>query len=238
MPELVFFRRGEEVLRVQVGDDRLVLGRGDKCDVAIPDPEVSRQQVALKFDGKELQLEDLSGKGTLLSGKPVTNAVVPDGGDLTLGQWRAIFRASSGDGASDATQVGDGNTQIAPKDPNAQKWQPAQVRIKQGSNETVHKLAGDSFTAGKDPACDLVIQDRFISSRHLRVTRHEGAFHVVDTNSTNGTFIGPLRIHEVTVPLFTTLRVGEAELVLEPAASSKKDGGGAYQGIIGSDPSV
>ena len=30
MPELVFFRRGEEVLRVTVGRTRMVLGRGQK----------------------------------------------------------------------------------------------------------------------------------------------------------------------------------------------------------------
>jgi two-component system response regulator HydG len=39
------------------------------------------------------------------------------------------------------------------------------------------------------------------------------------------------------VPLFTTLRVGETELTLEPAQSApKKDA--SYQGIIGNDPSV
>jgi predicted component of type VI protein secretion system len=51
MPELVFFRRGEEVLRVGLERQRLVLGRGEDCDVVIPDPHVSRQQVALLLDG-------------------------------------------------------------------------------------------------------------------------------------------------------------------------------------------
>jgi pSer/pThr/pTyr-binding forkhead associated (FHA) protein len=51
MPELVFFRRGEEVLRVGLERQRLVLGRGEDCDVVIPDPHVSRQQVVLILDG-------------------------------------------------------------------------------------------------------------------------------------------------------------------------------------------
>jgi two-component system response regulator HydG len=42
MPELVFFRRGLEVLRVGLERRRLVLGRGAGSDVVIPDPEVSR----------------------------------------------------------------------------------------------------------------------------------------------------------------------------------------------------
>ena len=70
MPELVFFRRGEEVLRFGLDRPRTVLGRGEKSDVVIPDPQVSRQQVAIQFDGAQVSLEDLSGRGTLVSGLP------------------------------------------------------------------------------------------------------------------------------------------------------------------------
>jgi transcriptional regulator with GAF, ATPase, and Fis domain len=81
-----------------------------------------------------------------------------------------------------------------------------------------------------------VVQDRFISNRHLKMTRRESAFHVVDLGSTNGTYLGEARIFEVEVPLNTTLRMGEAELILERLSQ----GGQAAQthGIIGNDPSV
>ena len=64
MPELVFFRRGEEVLRVGMDRPRLVLGRGEQSDVVIPDPEVSRQQVALVLDGGRCQPVSLRGRGS------------------------------------------------------------------------------------------------------------------------------------------------------------------------------
>ncbi|WP_224250227.1 FHA domain-containing protein, partial [Hyalangium gracile] len=51
MPELVFFRRGEEVLRVALERQRMVLGRAQDCDIVIPDPHVSRQHLALLLDG-------------------------------------------------------------------------------------------------------------------------------------------------------------------------------------------
>ena len=41
MPELVFLRRGEELLRVALDRSRVVLGRGETSDVVIPDPEVA-----------------------------------------------------------------------------------------------------------------------------------------------------------------------------------------------------
>jgi DNA-binding NtrC family response regulator len=237
MPELVFFRRGEEVLRVAVDRARLVLGRGDRSDVAIPDPEVSRQQVALLWDGERCRVEDLSGKGTLVAGQAVTSGALEDGADLALGQWRAVFRLrAGGDGAEAPTDVGH-TTSVQALDARAARWQPAQVRVKQGLNESVHRLTGDSFTAGKDAACELVLQDRFASSRHLKVTRRDGTFHVVDLRSTNGTWLGPVRVFEAEVPLPTVLRVGETELVLESAAPARKEVAD-FHGIIGSDPSV
>ncbi|QSQ16721.1 sigma 54-interacting transcriptional regulator [Myxococcus landrumensis] len=238
MPELVFFRRGEEVLRVGVDRARMVLGRGEQSDVAIPDPEVSRQQVALLWDGTRCRVEDLSGKGTVVGGETVTTAELPDGADLVLGQWRAVFRLSGGgEGTEFTTEIGH-TTSVQTRDAQAQRWQAAQVRVKQGVNESVHRLTGDSFTAGKDAGCDLVLQDRFASSKHLKVTRREGVFHVVDLRSTNGTWLGPVRVFEAEVTLPTTLRVGETELVLEPAVSATKKEPTSFHGIIGNDMAV
>ncbi len=239
MPELVFFRRGEEVLRFSFDSQRVVLGRGEKCDVVIPDPEVSRQHVALTFDGKRCAVEDLSGKGTLVSGQPTTQGVLSDGADLALGQWRAIFREHGTGHLAQATEVSAGTrTEAQPKDPSAQRWQAAQVRVRtpQGQQE-LHRLSGDEFTVGKEGGQDLVLADKFVSSRHLKIARKEGLFHVRDLGSANGTYVGGVRLFEADVPLFTTLRVGETELTLEPAQGApKKDT--SYQGIIGNDPSV
>ncbi|MCE9666688.1 sigma 54-interacting transcriptional regulator [Myxococcus stipitatus] len=238
MPELVFFRRGEEVLRVGVDRARLVLGRGEHSDVAIPDPEVSRQQVALLWDGERCRVEDLSGKGTVVAGQSVAQGELADGADLALGQWRAVFRVSGGGEGSDVTTEVGHTTSIQPRDPATARWLPAQVRVKQGPNESVHRLTGEGFTAGKDPSCELVLQDRFASSKHLKVTRRDGLFQVTDLRSTNGTWLGPVRLFEAEVPLPTTLRVGETELVLEAAASGARKEVATFHGIIGNDAAV
>ncbi len=235
MPELVFFRRGEEVLRFAVDKERVVLGRGERSDVVIPDPEVSRQHVALIWNGKSCKLEDLSGKGTLVAGKLMSHGELPDGADITLGQWRAVFRERSSADSEGPTGVGRRtDVQARPQDPDGS--QPAQVRVKQGDTEMIHEISEDTFVIGKDPSNALVVQDRFISNRHLKVTRKDGLFHVVDLNSTNGTFLGGVRIFEVEIPLNTVLRVGETELILEPLSRGREES--AFHGIIGNDPSV
>jgi DNA-binding NtrC family response regulator len=236
MPELVFFRRGEEVLRLPLDRNRVVLGRGERSDVVLPDPDVSRQQVALAWDGVQVTLQDLSGKGTLVGGEPVTQGVLADGQDLTLGQWRAIYREHAASEPDEATHVGQGTrTEHQPR-AGATRWGPVQVRVRQGSSDTVHRLQSESFTVGTDPACDLCINDRFVSGRHLRVTRSETGFLVHDQQSTNGTFVGTVRLFQGEVPLGGSVRLGETELHLEPATGKKESA--AFEGLIGTDPSV
>jgi DNA-binding NtrC family response regulator/pSer/pThr/pTyr-binding forkhead associated (FHA) protein len=239
MPELVFFRRGEEVLRLSLGAERVVLGRGERCDVVVPDPEVSRQHVALRLEGTRCLAEDLSGKGTVIAGQRVAGGEVRDGADLELGQWRAVFRASSGGDDLAATEIGQRTELTSADDAGKSPTLPAQVRVRGGGHETTHRLQSEVFTVGKDASNDLVLSQRFVSGRHLKVTRQHNRFLVRDQHSTNGTWLGGVRVFEAEVPFFTTLRVGEAELCIEPAVTggSLRPAGQTF-GIIGNDPAV
>jgi two-component system, NtrC family, response regulator HydG len=237
MAELLFLRRGEEVLRFTIDKPRVVLGRGEKCDVAVPDPEVSRQHVAITLSDSGATAEDLTGKGIVVAGKKVPTSPLVDGADIELGQWRAIFRARTSNVDDDAaTEIGQ-QTEIAQVGSDGPRI-TAQLRVR-GTKETVHKLQVDAFTVGKDSSNDLVVNERFISSRHLKVSRRDNRFHLVDQQSTNGTWMGPIRVFEAEIPLFSTVKLGETEIVFEPtstaalAASGK--GGTAYEGMIGSD---
>jgi len=235
MPELVFYRRGEEVLRVGLERQRLVLGRGEDCDVVIPDPHVSRQQVALVLDGPRCLVEDLSGQGTEVAGEPMRHGELPDGADLKLGQWRAVFRQRGTSGTAGPTRNSQ-RTDVQSREGPEDGLPPAQLRVKQGTTEFLHPIGADSFTVGKDPASALVVQDRFISSQHLQVTRREAGFHVRDMNSTNGTYLGGVRLFEAEIPLNTVLRVGETELLFEPASSGQPEH--SFHGLVGNDPAM
>jgi DNA-binding NtrC family response regulator len=237
MPELVFFRRGEEVLRFGLDRPRTVLGRGEKSDVVIPDPQVSRQQVAIQFDGAQVSLEDLSGRGTLVSGLPTQRALLSDGSDISLGHWRAVYRERSAETPDAVTEVTGTKTERMPQENAGERLQHRiQLRVRQGHEERIHKLAGETFTVGSDPRSDVVVVDRFVSGRHLTLRRADGVFHLSDKQSTNGSFIGGIRIVEAEIPLFTVLRIGETELILEPASSHRN--AEAFEGIVGADPSV
>ena len=70
MPELAFFRHGEELLRVAL-DDRTAIGRDPGCDVSLPDPGLSRVQAVVERRGDAFHLVDRSGKGTRVAGAAV-----------------------------------------------------------------------------------------------------------------------------------------------------------------------
>ncbi len=240
MAELVFFRRGEEVLRFSLEPGKqVVVGRGEKCDVVVPDPEVSRNQLSLLFTaGTSCRFEDLSKKGTVIGGEKLTAGQMADGTDIVLGQWRAVFRAHSSFDGSETTEVGNTTELISSTALHQAPRLAAQVRVKGPNKDVVHKLQSDSFTIGKDDNNDLVLNQKFVSSRHLKVTREGNRFHLVDQQSTNGTWLGAVRVYEAEVPLYTGLRLGEAELTIEPQATSSRGVVNNYQGIIGNDPSV
>jgi two-component system, NtrC family, response regulator HydG len=236
MPELVFLRRGEEVLRFSLDRPRVILGRGDQSDVVIPDPEVSRQQVAILCSEAGAAVEDLSGKGTVVAGARVNQSALADGADIALGQWRAVYRARTPAGDEvPATEV-RGTATDRREDASEGRLQAVQMRLRRGSAESTHKFEGESCTLGKDEGNDLILDDRFVSSKHLRITRRGNLFLLADQGSTNGTWLGPVRIFEVQVGLHTTARIGETDLTFEPAA--RREVSREWQGIIGDDPSV
>ena len=237
MTELVFLRRGEEVLRFTLDRPRIVLGRGDRCDVVVPDPEVSRQQAAVVLSGDSATVEDLSGKGTMVGGTRAPRAPLTDGAEIALGQWRAIFRAHPPAEETTETEV-RGTVAHPSSDAGSERWQAAQIRVRHGGGEDVRRLVGEGATIGKDPGNDLVLEDRFISGKHVRIARRGSRFLVLDHASTNGTWLGAVRLFEAEVPLHTQIHIGETDLVLEPASSARKDAPEAWQGLVGSDPAM
>jgi len=58
-------------------------------------------------------------------------------------------------------------------------------------------LEGRGLLLGRDPTCDLVINDVEVSRRHARLIAQSGGYAIEDLGSTNGTFIDGERIDGV-----------------------------------------
>lgn len=69
------------------------------------------------------------------------------------------------------------------------------------------------FLIGKQPGCDLVIDDGYTSSQHAQIGMdHFGNCRIYDRGSTNGTFVNGQRVTEYALEHGMSLRIGSIEL--------------------------
>ncbi len=240
MPELVFYRRNEELMRIALDERRLTIGRGAGNDIDVPDPGVSRSQLALYREDGQWWMEDLSGKGTERSGQRTERAPLSDGDDLGLGQWRALFLTVGQGGVGEATRIEAGAAEgatlaLAPGEERLSKRPALQLRLVTDGRARLVPLEGE-MTIGSGAECSIQVDDPFISSRHLSLRRTGETFHLRDLGSRNGTFLGAARLWEAELPLGCALRIGETALTVErveaPAARS------TFEGMVGSEPAM
>jgi len=234
MPELAFFRHGEELLRVTLGD-RTAIGRAADCDVSLPDPALSRIQAVVERRDDGFFLVDRSGRGTRLGDAQVAEAPLADGAELALGAWRALFRAAPTDGA-EPTRAG--GTQLRQAVPPAELAPPARLRVKERGRERWLTLPRAGLSVGKAPGNDLVLPDPFVSTRHLRIEPRAGRWYLVDLGSTNGTLLGGARVERAELPYGLPLQVGDVELVLEPPALAEAARPAVFEQMVSRDPGM
>ncbi|HCF59818.1 MAG TPA: sigma-54-dependent Fis family transcriptional regulator, partial [Myxococcales bacterium] len=206
MPELIFFRRSEELMRVALDGRRLTVGRAAANDILVPDPSVSRQQFALELEGAAWRLRDLSGRGTEVAGNLAQERSLDDGIDIGLGQWRAIFSLSSAGFTDEATRGASGrDTVVQTTAASETRAVPVRLIVRAGGEERTLPL-GRQATIGSAQSCEVRIEDPFVSAMHARIERRDHGLAIVDLQSRNGTFVGSARIFEAEVPIGSTLR--------------------------------
>src|SRR5215831_6157697 len=82
---------------------------------------------------------------------------------------------------------------------------PLAVRA-QGSDRTLP--AGPSYTIGRDPKSDIVVDEDRVSWQHAVLKLDRGSWVLEDTGSTNGTFLGSQKVQKITLDGETTVRLG------------------------------
>ncbi len=236
MPELAFFRHGEELLRVAL-DDRTAIGRDPGCDVSLPDPALSRVHAVVERRGDTWHLVDRSGRGTRVAGAEVPEAVLADGAEIALGTWRALFRVAGGS-ATEATRA-PGLTQARPAgEVRPGGPPPARLRVRAGGRERTVPVTSAGVVVGKEPTCDAPVDDPYVSSRHLRIEPQGSSWAIVDLGSTNGTFISGARVARAELPLGVPVQLGDVEIVLEPREAEEPLRAETFEGMIARDPSM
>jgi transcriptional regulator with GAF, ATPase, and Fis domain len=80
------------------------------------------------------------------------------------------------------------------------------------------ELVSNPLRVGSSSDNDLVLTDSTVSRRHCSIEPLRSGVRIRDEGSTNGTFIGNLRVYDVVVGGTVQLRVGDSVLTIEPLA--------------------
>jgi transcriptional regulator with PAS, ATPase and Fis domain len=68
---------------------------------------------------------------------------------------------------------------------------------------------------GSSEACALRLADPTVSRVHCELLAQPGGVRLIDAGSTNGTFVGDVRVHDVELPLGSVVRVGASAFRLD-----------------------
>ena len=70
------------------------------------------------------------------------------------------------------------------------------------------------ITLGRSSSCQLVFDDDTVSRRHAALVLRDGAWHVVDLGSSNGTYVNGRRVVDVEVRPGDELALGTSRVLL------------------------
>ena len=78
----------------------------------------------------------------------------------------------------------------------------------------------DEITIGRNPNCDIRIDNLGVSKQHARIIKQDGAYVVEDFNSTNGTYINSKRIARTVIKDNDEIHIGKHSLQIQYKAQS------------------
>jgi DNA-binding NtrC family response regulator len=91
------------------------------------------------------------------------------------------------------------------------------VEVIDGPDRGAHAVGGDALSVGTAKDNALAVGDFTVSRYHLEASPHPGGVLVVDLGSTNGTYIGAVRIERAIVPPGTAITLGGTTIRFDDA---------------------
>jgi len=127
-----------------------------------------------------------------------------------------MFGARVNDGAAAAVPPRKGKKSKPVKQPKPRKGAPTHVLVVEGRSQGERAdLADAPILIGRGADAAIVLDDDYVSTRHARIAASGDQWFVEDLGSTNGTYIGSVRINQPTaIAIGTRVRIGKTILEL------------------------
>ncbi|MBI1949244.1 MAG: sigma 54-interacting transcriptional regulator [Deltaproteobacteria bacterium] len=225
MPELVLTSDGKPVLRCPLHGQAVSVGRSSANDVSVPDDAMPPLHCSFEPQGGgRYRVVDRGGQGVFVGGAEYEHKDLEDGDEVRLGHLIARFLVGAEESGTTARKDGAQHTGIlrTRAGDGALTRLDLRLRLPASAGGRVLEIPPEGLRIGAHPDNDVVIDDGFVSSFHAQIFLRGERLFVRDLDSTNGTFVGAVRVVEAEVPLGSTIKLGKAELVADSKESEEK----------------
>ena len=238
MFELRFYHRGKEIIKYNLLDGDITVGRSSENQICLPSHEKSLPPKCLRLSRQRdaIFALDLSGNGFKLNGQKKQRAIVGDRDFIEIGNWTIEFRIYhkleySGEEELEAFFQNQ-RTRTLTLYKSQEKREPPKGYLElEKEGKRYRYIIEKSAIIGSSEACDLQLNDPYVSSKHCRIFESGGKFFLTDLESRNGTWINSVRIFEAELKPGSYFRVGNTKIGFFLSSSEKIFPG--YAGIIG-----
>jgi pSer/pThr/pTyr-binding forkhead associated (FHA) protein len=116
----------------------------------------------------------------------------------------------------EAARGATGKAPRPPKAPSRRRGSPTHVLVTEGSNSGERvDLQQAPILIGRGTDAAIRLDDDYVSTRHARIAASGDQWFVEDLGSTNGTYVGTVRITQpTTITVGTQVRIGKTILEL------------------------
>jgi len=197
------------------------IGRATQNDIVLKDGKISRNHASIECSDQGCTLIDLkSANGTFVNEERIQRITLKPGDSIKMGETDLRFESMTPALEPEVTLI---NTMADLNQTMARTMLETSLNDVSRSRLVIHTsektweviMDGDALTIGRDPHCDVVIDDIRLSRQHARIERKKNTCSIHDLESTNGTWMGENRITQHRLKDGDTIRVGEAQLVFK-----------------------
>jgi pSer/pThr/pTyr-binding forkhead associated (FHA) protein len=223
----------------EVPEKGLVIGRDAGCDVVVPRNEVSRRHAELAPTEDGYVIRDMSSNGVFVNGERIQGShrlaradVIRVGGEEfrfyadVLNPTPTSPSPTTKEGVvlrSDLPTPSLADTLFNQRAVNVPLEPLAVLEVlNEGPSKGVrYSIRTPLAQVGRGPNNDVRLSDESVSEIHAKLQRRDDGWHVVDMNSTNGTYVGGSRVSgERRLDGTPDVRFGGVKLRFIPAGAS------------------
>lgn len=211
-------------LKISLDAPRIVIGRGEGCEIRLPDPSVSHRHASIRQRGSDYVLVDEGSTNGTFVGPVRLSAQAPrlvQSGELVrVGRIWLELTIEPVPVTDDTTLATREMALALVSSALAAQGEAAAVKLQvvQGPDQGKELVLGEPgrvYVIGRGPGLDLTLADADASRRHVEVWRRGPSLWVKDLGSKNGALLDGAKLtpnKETVWPRDTRLKLGATEL--------------------------